>query len=103
MGNLWGAGKENGEGRGRGRSVYKQPGTRVDRDRTTHKGGIPSKQEGFGNRGGIFQAEGDYQGGLSRGYQGDCAMCLQYNVNLVHIVLIVCMSCHANKRIVFRL
>ncbi len=33
----WG-GKEEGL-----RSVYKQPGTRVDRDRTTHKGGIPSK------------------------------------------------------------
>jgi hypothetical protein len=28
---------------GGGRSVYKQPGTRVDRDRTTRKGGIPSK------------------------------------------------------------
>jgi hypothetical protein len=33
------------------------------------------------------------KGGSSRGYHGDCAMCLQYNVNLVHIVLIVCMSC----------
>jgi hypothetical protein len=43
MGNRWGAGKENGEGRGRKRSVYKQPGTRVDRGRTTRKGGIPSK------------------------------------------------------------
>ncbi len=28
---------------GRGRSVYKQPGTRVDEDCTTQKGGIPSK------------------------------------------------------------
>ena len=26
-------------------------------------------------------------------YQGDCAMYLQYNANLVHIVSIVCMSC----------
>jgi hypothetical protein len=42
-GNRWGAGKGNGEGMGRGRSVYKQPGTRVDEDRATQKGGIPSK------------------------------------------------------------
>jgi hypothetical protein len=28
-----------------GRSVYKQPGTRVDEDRTTQKGGIPSNGE----------------------------------------------------------
>jgi hypothetical protein len=37
-GNHWG--REKGMG---GRSVYKQPGTRVDEDRTTQKGGIPSK------------------------------------------------------------
>ncbi len=36
-----GAGKGNGEGMGR--SVYKQPGTSVDKDCTTQKGGIPSK------------------------------------------------------------
>jgi hypothetical protein len=29
---------------GRGRSVYKKPGNRVDRDRTTQKGGIPSSE-----------------------------------------------------------
>jgi hypothetical protein len=29
--------------RGMGRSVHKQPGTRVDENRTTCKGGIPSK------------------------------------------------------------
>ncbi len=34
-------GRENGMGRGR--SVYKQPGTRVDEDHTTQRGGIPSK------------------------------------------------------------
>jgi hypothetical protein len=28
---------------GRGRSVYKQPGTMVDEDRTTQRGRIPSK------------------------------------------------------------
>ncbi len=32
---------------GRGRSVYKQPGTRVDEDRTTQKG----KSEGLGYKG----------------------------------------------------
>jgi hypothetical protein len=35
--------KGNGKGMRRGRSVYKQPGTRVDKDRATQKGGIPSK------------------------------------------------------------
>ncbi len=54
MGNRWGAGKGMGRGGGGGMSVYKQPGTRVDRGHTTHKGGIPSKLEGPGNRGGIL-------------------------------------------------
>jgi hypothetical protein len=31
--------------------------------------------------------------GIARGYQRDCAMCLQHNINLIHIVLIVCMLC----------
>jgi hypothetical protein len=38
--------RERGMGRkkwGGGRSVHKQPGTRVDGNRTTCKGGIPSK------------------------------------------------------------
>jgi hypothetical protein len=53
---------------GRERSVYKQPGTRVDEDRTTQKGGIPRKKEGL-------EYKGSYQGELSRGvvkrgYQG---------------------------------
>jgi hypothetical protein len=42
----WGTVGERGVdwgGKGEGRSVYKQPGTRVDRGRTTRKGGIPSK------------------------------------------------------------
>ncbi len=42
LGEPLGAGKWDGEGVGRGRSVYKQPGTRVDKDRTTQKGRIPS-------------------------------------------------------------
>jgi hypothetical protein len=45
---------------GRGRSVYKQPGTRVDEDRTTQKGGIPSKYGGLGYK-------GSYQWELARG------------------------------------
>ncbi len=44
LGNHW-------KGMGRGRSVYKQPGTRVDKDRTTQTGGIRSKWEGPGNKG----------------------------------------------------
>ncbi len=43
LGEPLGAGKGNGEEMGKGRSVYKQPGTRVDEDRTTQKEGIPSK------------------------------------------------------------
>ncbi len=43
LGKPWRAGNWNGEGMGRGRSVYKQPVTRVDEDHTTQKGGIPSK------------------------------------------------------------
>ncbi len=47
LGKPWGVGKlewgRNGEGMGRGRSVYEQPRTRVDKDRTTQRGGIPSK------------------------------------------------------------
>jgi hypothetical protein len=43
LGKPWGSGNWNGEGIWRGRSVYKQPGTRVDEHRTTQRGGIPSK------------------------------------------------------------
>jgi hypothetical protein len=28
--------------------------------------------------------------GIARGYQRDCAMCPQHDINLVHIMLIVC-------------
>jgi hypothetical protein len=46
LGKLRGVGKlergGNGEGMGRGRSVYEQPGIRVDRT-APRKGGIPSK------------------------------------------------------------
>jgi hypothetical protein len=67
----WGTIAEQGKGMGRegggGRSVYKQPGTRVDSDRTTPKGGIPSKLEGLGNRGGILQAEGEVTKGDRQG------------------------------------
>jgi hypothetical protein len=43
LGKPGGIGIWNGEGMGRGRSVYEQPGTRVDEDCTTQRGGIPSK------------------------------------------------------------
>jgi hypothetical protein len=52
---------------GRGRSVYKQPGTRVDKDHTTRKGGILSKRDS-GTRGVI---KGSHQGVAIKGsYQG---------------------------------
>ncbi len=104
-----GSGKENGEGRGgRGGQYTSNLGSEWT-------GIVPHAQEGFqvskrdsGTGEGSSKQRGTIKGiarGLSkgspRGYQGDCAMCLQINVNLVHIVLIVCMSCQ--KRIVFRL
>jgi hypothetical protein len=59
----------------------------------------PHAKEGFqvskrdSEQGRDLPGKGGLSKGSSRGYQGDCAMCLQNNVNLVHIVLIVCMSC----------
>ncbi len=41
MGNHWV--KAKGDGEEGGRSVYSQAGTRVDGNRTTTQGGIPSK------------------------------------------------------------
>ncbi len=85
-----GNGKEDWGGKGRGRSVYKQPGTRVDRGHATHKGGIPSKWKGLGNR-------GNYQGDLSRGLchvLWYCQPCIYRSCYCVYV---------ANKRIVFRL
>ncbi len=58
--NPGGSGNWSGEGMGRGRSVYEQPGTRVDGDRTTQRGGIPSKYEGL-------RGKGNKQGELARG------------------------------------
>ncbi len=67
MGKPWRVGKlewgGSGEGMGKGRPVYEQPGTRVDEDRTTRKGGIPSKRD-LGERG---ISKGNWQGELTRG------------------------------------
>ncbi len=56
-------GKWNGEGLGRGRSVYKQPGTRVDKE--------PPKEEGFQvsrrDSGEREVVKGNQQGELARG------------------------------------
>ncbi len=92
-------GREIGEGKGRGRSVYKQPGTRVDRgSHHTHWRDSKKRDSGTGEsspgKGGIIK--GKYQGDLSRG----CAMCS-------HILSTLYISCYCvyvdNKRIVFRL
>jgi hypothetical protein len=57
---------------GRGRSVYKQPETRVDEDCTTQRGGIPSKKRGAQVKGELSKgiSKGNWQGELARG----CAM-----------------------------
>jgi hypothetical protein len=63
-----GAGKGNGGGMGRGRSVYKQPGTRVEEDRTTQKGGIQVSKRDSVTKGVIKESlQGEITGG--------CAMC----------------------------
>jgi hypothetical protein len=62
-------GKPLGVGKGMGRSVCKQPWTRVDEDRTTQCGGIPSKKRDSGETGvsrGI--SKGNWQGESTRGY-----------------------------------
>ncbi len=60
---------------------------RVDRDRTTHKGGIPSKCEGLGKREGS-PGKGEI---IKEIRQGVCAMCSDI-VNLVYTYrAIVCM------------
>ncbi len=83
MGNRWGKGKGDGE---EGEGVSIQP-TRDQSGRESHhdaKEGFQVSEKGSRNRGRDFQANG--------GYQKDWAMHLRYHANLVHIVLIVCMS-----------
>ncbi len=63
-GNPGGSGNWNGEGMRRGGSVYKQPGTRVDEDRTTQRGGIQVSRRDSGERGVV---KGNQQGELARG------------------------------------
>jgi hypothetical protein len=83
-----GAGKWNGEGMGRGRSVYKQPGTRVDEDRTTRKEGFQISKRDSGTKGAIK--------GVTKG------LCHVLSVVNLYICIMLCVIV-ANKRIVFRL
>ncbi len=52
------------------------------------KEGFQVSKRGSGTKGGTFQAKVDYQ----EDYQGDCAICLRYGANLVHIVKL-CVCC----------
>jgi hypothetical protein len=56
------------------------------------KEGFQVSKRGSGTNGGSFQAKGDYQ--------GDCAMCLRYDANLVHIMKLCVLYL---KRTLFRL
>ncbi len=67
-----GVGKGNGEGMWTGRSVYKQPRTRVDKDRTTQKEGFQVSKRDSGTKGVI---KGNWQGELTRGVNRGCAIC----------------------------
>jgi hypothetical protein len=83
MGNSWGKEKGDGEEK-RGGGQYTSnlgPGW---------TGTAPHAKEGFQVRGNQEQGR-DIPG--KGNYQGDCAMYLRYNANLVHIMQIVCMSC----------
>jgi hypothetical protein len=87
MGNRWGAGKENGEGRERGGDQFT---SNLGPEWT---GVAPHSKEGFqvskrdsGTGEGFSRQRGNYQGGSSRGYQGDCAM---YS-NIMSTLYILC-------------
>jgi hypothetical protein len=77
----WGAVGEREKRMGRegggGRSLHKQPGTRVDGIAPCSKEGLQISKRGFGNKGGTFQAKGEYQGDYQGDYQRDCAICLR--------------------------
>ncbi len=60
----WGTVGGQKKGMGRGRSVYKQPGTRVDKITPHRKEGFQVSERDSGTRGVI---KGSYQGELSRG------------------------------------
>jgi hypothetical protein len=84
MGNRWGKGKR--EWVAWGGEVSIQPIRDLSGWESHHdaKEGFQVRRE-FRNRGRDFQAKG--------GYQKDRAVHLRYHTNLVHIVLIVYMSC----------
>jgi sulfite reductase alpha subunit-like flavoprotein len=91
---------------GRGRSVYKQPGTRVDKDRTTQKGGIQVSERDPGTRGVIKGSiKGSHQGESSRGVSRGVIKGLRHMLNNVNLYIYTSCYCVnvANKRIVFRL
>ncbi len=84
MGNRWG--KEKGTGGRGGRSVHKQPGTRVDGIAPHAKEGFQVSKRGSGTGEG-FSRQGDYQ--------GDCA-CASNIMPTLYISCQLCV-CHANK------
>jgi hypothetical protein len=101
MGNRWGL-EKGWEGKG------EEEGQFTSNLGPEWTGIAPHAKEGFqvskrvsGTGEGFFRQKGNYQGGSSRGYQGDCAMCSDVMSTLQHIVPLC--VCRANKRIVFRL
>ncbi len=90
-------GRERGGGKG---SVYKQAGTRVDRDRTTRKEGFQVSKRDSGTGEGSSGRRGISRGFI-KGLLGELCHVLLYNVKPVYIVLLCVWR--ANKRIVFRL
>jgi hypothetical protein len=72
---------------GRGRAVYKQPGTRVDTRIAPHrKEGFQVSKRDLGTRGVI---KGSYQGELSRGViKGLC-----HKLNIVNLYIYIVLLC----------
>jgi hypothetical protein len=90
MGNRWGKGKGGWVGKGGGGQYTSNLGPGWTGIAPHAKEGFQVSKRKSGTRG-IFQAKGIFE--AKGNYQGDCAMYLRYNANLVHIVPIVCMSC----------
>ncbi len=104
-GNCWGAGKEDGEGRGRegggkgegGGQYTSNLGPEWTGIAPHAKGGFQVSKRDSGTGEGFSRQRGNHQGGLSRGYQEDCAMC-SYIMPTLYISCQSCV-CRANKEL----
>jgi hypothetical protein len=88
-GNPGGSGNWNGEGMGRGRSVYKQPGGQGGRDRTTQEEGFQVSRRDSG-KGEDWQ--GELAEGSNKGNNGE----LRHNLNIANLCMCITMMYECN-------